>query len=127
MNQATIGIIALAWIATFGLLQFEHMRWRHADFRVRYLLGMGTVCLGCLGAGVALGDVILAIVPGLLATSGLTILLSYSNEEEVERGKAVAQKRGEVVGMAKKIRRALTQEYIDRGGMDDENDSFHSN
>lgn len=127
MNQTTVGIIALAWLTTFGLLHLEHARWKHADFRVRYVMGMGTICLGCLGAGIALSNVFLAIVPGLLATSGLTILLSYANEEQAEHDKTAARKSGEVVGMARGLRRDLTQDLIDRGGRDVEDDSFHSN
>jgi len=114
--QTTAAIVFLAWLATWALLQLEHALWRDIDFRLRYILGLGTVCLGCLGAGVALGNVALAIVPGLLATAGLTILLSYINEDKAARDRAAAQRRGEVVGMARGIHKALTQEAIDSGG-----------
>ncbi len=113
--QAAAGIVALAWIAVWALLQFEHTRWSAIDFRFRYLMGMGTVCLGCIGAGIAMGNLALAVVPGVLATAGLPILLSYANEEKSERDQAAAQRRGEVVGMARGIHKALSQETIDRG------------
>lgn len=113
--QAAAAIVFLAWLATCALLQLEHALWKAIDFRLRYLLGMGTVCLGCLGAGVALDSVALAIVPGVLATSGLTVLLSYASEAKAERDKVAAQRRGEVVGMALGVRKTLSQETIDRG------------
>lgn len=114
--QTAAAIVTLAWLATCALLQLEHKLWSTIDFRLRYLLGMGTVCLGCLGAGVALNNAALAIVPGLIATAGLTILISYANEEKAARDQAAAQRRGEVVGMARGIHKALTQEQIDHGG-----------
>jgi len=114
--QTTAGIVALAWFAVWALLQLEHALWKTIDFRLRYIPGLGTVCLGCLGAGVALNNAALAVVPGLLATAGLTILLSYANESKAERDRAAAQRRGEVVGMARGIHKALTQEAIDHGG-----------
>ena len=113
--QTAAGIVALAWIAVFALLQFEHTRWATLDFRIRYLMGMGSICLGCVGAGIALNNLALAIVPGVLATAGLTVLLSYANEAQAEHDKKTAQKQGEIIGMARGIRRDLTQEMIDRG------------
>lgn len=113
--QMTAGIVALAWAATWALLQLEHAIWSGIDFRFRYVLGLGTVCLGCLGAGVALGNFALAIVPGVLATAGLPILISYANEEKAERDQAAAQRRGEIVGMARGLHKSLSQESIDRG------------
>lgn len=113
--QTIAGIVALAWFTVWALLQLEHALWSEIDFRLRYVMGLGTVCLGCLGAGIALGDVALAIVPGLLATAGLPILLSYVNEDKARRDQDAAQRRGEVVGMARGIHKALSQETIDRG------------
>jgi len=115
MDIQIAGTVALAWLAVFALLQLEHARWRDIDFRLRYVLGLGTVCLGCLGAGVALGSLTLAIVPGLLATAGLPILISYANEDTAKRKEDAAQKRGELLGMAQGIRKVLSQEAIDRG------------
>jgi hypothetical protein len=124
MDLPTIAaIVFLSWLATAGALLLEHDRWSHLDFRYRYLMGMGTVCVGCLFAGVLLGDALLAIVPGLLATSGLSILIKYDSEAQVEREKQTAQKQGEIIGMARRVRRDLTQEQIDRG----ENDPSRSN
>lgn len=113
--QTAAIIVALVWLLTFALLQIEHAMWSVIDFRLRYLLGMGTVCLGCLGAGLALDDPALAIVPAVLATSGLTVLINYASEARAEREKLTAQKQGEIIGMARGIRRDLTQEAIDRG------------
>jgi uncharacterized membrane protein YfcA len=128
MDGSIIGIVALAWLATFGLLQIEHARWKHVDFRLRYVMGMGTVCLGCLGAGVALGSALLAIVPGILATAGLSVILNYANENQAEQEKRTAQAQGEVVGMARGIRKSLTQDLIDKGGSPHgENDPSRSN
>lgn len=113
--QSNAGVVALAWLAVWALLQFEHSRWANLDFRIRYILGMGTVCIGCLGAGIVLGNAALAIVPGVLATAGLPILLSYAKEDETEKSKKAAQSRGEVLGRASALRDVLTQERIDRG------------
>lgn len=113
--ERPFGVIALAWLATFALLQFEHGRWKDADFRIRYVMGMGTVCIGCLGAGIALENLALAIVPGLLATAGLPILLSYANEAQAAEDKKAARAQGELIGRAKSVRSTLTQEAIDRG------------
>jgi uncharacterized membrane protein YfcA len=113
--QTAAAVIAVAWIAVWAVLQLEHAMWSGVDFRLRYILGLGTVCAGCLGAGIALDDVALAVVPGVLATAGLPILLSYAREEKAAHDQQAAQKRGEVVGMAKGLHKALTQELIDRG------------
>lgn len=113
--QTTAAIVAIAWIGVCALLQLAHIWWSGLDFRWRYIIGLGTVCLGCLGVGVAIGDPALAIVPGLLATAGLPILLTYAREEKAEHDQNAAQRRGEVIGMAKGLRRDLTQEMIDRG------------
>jgi hypothetical protein len=108
-------IVVVAWLVVFTLLQLEHARWSKIDFRLRYVMGMGTVCLGCLIAGAILGNPLLAVVPGLLATAGLGVLKSYADEEKAERGQAAAQQRGELVGRAKTLRDVLTQEMTDRG------------
>jgi uncharacterized membrane protein YfcA len=113
--QTAAAVIAVAWIAVWVVLQLEHAMWSGVDFRLRYILGLGTVCAGCLGAGIALDDVALAVVPGVLATAGLPILLSYAREEKAAHDQQAAQKRGEVVGLAKGLHKALTQELIDRG------------
>ena len=121
--QTAAGVVALAWGAVWALLQLEHAIWSGLDFRIRYLMGMGTVCLGCVGVGVTLDNLALAVVPGILATAGLPILINYARDERAERDKNTARKQGEIVGMAKGIRRDLTQEMIDRG----ENDPSRSN
>jgi len=113
--QTAAGVVALAWVAVWALLRLEHALWSGLDFRVRYVLGLGTVCLGCLGAGVAIGDIALAIVPGVLATAGLPILLAYAREDKNKRDQDDAQRRGEVVGMARALHKSLSQEMIDRG------------
>ena len=121
--QTAAGIIVLAWCVVWALLQLEHAWWRTLDFRVRYVMGMGTVCLGCVGAGIVLNDPALAIVPGVLATAGLPILKSYADEEKAKRAEDAAQRRGEVTGMARGIHKALSQESIDRGGPDGDDPS----
>ncbi len=108
-------IVAVAWLLVFISLQLEHARWSAIDFRLRYILGMGTVCMGCLIAGAMLGDPLLAIVPGLLATAGLGVLKSYADEDRADRDRRAAEKRGEIFGRAQIIRDVLTQERIDRG------------
>ena len=108
-------IVGASWISVLIALQWAHARWAHVDFRIRYVLGMGIVCGGCLFAGALLSDPLLAVVPGLLATAGAGILKSYADEDKAARDQANAQKRGEVVGMARGLHQALSQEMIDRG------------
>lgn len=113
--QTAAAVVAIAWVAVWALLQLEHYLWSGVDFKWRYVMGLGTACLGCLGVGVAMSDLALAIVPGVLATAGLPILLTYAKEAEDKRKQDAAQKRGELLGMAQGVRRILSQEDIDSG------------
>lgn len=108
-------IVGAVWLLVLLALQLEHARWSQVDFRIRYVMGMGTVCGGCLIVGALLDDPLLAIVPGLLATAGLGILKSYVDEDKAARDRKTAEKRGEIYGRAQTIRDVLTQERIDRG------------
>jgi CHASE2 domain-containing sensor protein len=113
--QTSAAVVAIAWIAVWAVLQLEHALWSGVDFKWRYIMGLGTACLGCAAVGIAMSDLALIIVPSALATAGLPILLTYAHEAHDQRKQEAAQKRGELAGMARGIHKALSQEAIDRG------------
>lgn len=114
MNQfsTTVGVIALAWLTTFAVMQAQHAYFRQLDFRVRYVLGAAAICVGCSAVGVLLENALLAVVPWIMASAGATVIVNYAAEERRERERRAAQQQGEIVGMT----RGLTQELIDQGG-----------
>mgnify|MGYP001592537587 FL=1 len=110
--QIIVSVVALAWLATFASVQAMHAYFRHLDFRVRYVLGTIAICGGCTAAGIALENVLLAVVPWVLASAGATIIVNYAAEERRAKEQRAARQEGEIVGMT----RSLTQELIDNGG-----------
>ena len=110
-----IPIILAAWMISAALLAIEHVYFRTQPRLVRYILGTVTICLGTTFAGVLTDNATLAIVPWVVASSGVVVIGLYWNEDKAARDQANAQKRGEVVGMARGLHQALSQEMIDRG------------
>jgi membrane protein implicated in regulation of membrane protease activity len=107
-----IPAFAAGWLLTLALLIIEHLLWNDAPRLVRYLLGAGTLCVGCALAGAILDNPLLAFGPWVIASAGLVIVLMTWYDERTARQQQHAQKRGEVIGAT----RGLTQELIDAGG-----------
>lgn len=107
-----------AWLVSVALLALFHLLWKNTHRIVRYMLGMGAVCMGCTVAGSILNDPVLAFGPWFMASAGLPIALWLWIEERTEVGKKNAQKNGEIIGAAHR----LSQDLIDAGGLERGND-----
>jgi membrane protein implicated in regulation of membrane protease activity len=99
------------WVLTFVLLAIEHLLWKDTPRVVRYCLGAGTICTGCTLAGLLLDNPVLAFGPWTIASAGIITALWTWYDDRTQSAVKNAQKRGEIVGVAK----GLTQEIIDRG------------
>lgn len=103
------------WAFTLALLIIFHLLFDTASEEIRYCLGAGAICVGCALAGLILNAPLLTFGPAVITSSGLIIIVWQHVEQRVRAHKTSAERRGEVVGMA----RGLTQELIDQGGRRD--------
>jgi membrane protein implicated in regulation of membrane protease activity len=103
---------AIGWLVTFLLLIIEHMLWKDQPRLVRYLLGGGTICLGCSVAGAILESMLLGFGAWVIASAGLIVIYLTWQDQRTSKAKQAAAKRGEIIGATK----GLTQEIIDGGG-----------
>lgn len=108
MIQSVPAFLA-GWIVTAALLAIEHLLWRDTPRLVRYLLGGGTLCVGCTIAGALLDNVYLAVGPWFIGSAGLIVVLMTWYDGHAVTRMAAARRTGEIVGAA----RGLTQELGD--------------
>lgn len=117
-----------AWLVTAALLVIEHTYFREQGRLTRYILGGTALCLGTTLAGILSDNAPLAIFPWIVLSSGVVVIGMTWWEREQDKKNRTAQQQGEVIGMARRVHREISQAMIDRGEIPGgENDPGRSN
>lgn len=109
----------IGWGATAALLIIFHLLFKNAHRTVRYLLGGGALCVGCSVAGAIVDSALLAFGPWVIASAGLIIAGWTWAEEQAKTDNVNARKNGQIVGMARGLKRELLEGQDAQSGLDE--------
>jgi hypothetical protein len=115
--------IVIGWLLAAALLIAEHLGMWNQPWRLRrpwnYLVGVLTLATGWIAWAATAASPVTPIDAvaniGAVSTAGVVILIAYYVRGRLDQRDKQAQQQGELIGLARGIRRDLTQELIDRG------------